>query len=257
MNELLRVHRLYAGYGTGDIIHDISFSLPAGQICAVLGNNGAGKSTLLRAVCGLLCIRGNARIFDAEICHMGARERAGRISYLAARSGSGLDVTCEEAVLMGFYPVLRLLEKPGKAQREKALSLLDMLGIGDCAVKRMDTLSGGQQQLAMLARTLTRDTPLMVLDEPDSALDFQHRQSMMRLLRERTEQLHCTVLMSSHDVNSMLQHADRLLMMKDGSVTADILLDETEPGELQSALASVYGPVALIPHKGRCLMSEV
>ncbi|MBQ8159434.1 MAG: hypothetical protein IJ083_01680, partial [Clostridia bacterium] len=110
--------------------------------------------------------------------------------------------------------------------------------------------------LVMFARALVRETSLMVLDEPDSALDLQHQRVLMEILRERAEMGISTIL-SSHHVNSMLYHADRLLLLESGILKADIRLKDVDEQTLRDALSSIYGSAVLIPFRDRYQMAEV
>ena len=256
MSELLSVNIRKAGYGKKNVLSDVGFSCRAGEICAVLGENGSGKSTLLKAVCALIPFEGECRLCGDRIDAMRARERAGRISYLSAAGGPDIHISVSDAVLTGFYPVLPPLTGANAAQKARAQETLAALGIGEMGERDLQTLSGGQKQLALLARTLVRDTDLTVLDEPDSALDFEKRGQVLKLLRERIRSGSCGVLMTSHDVNGMLHAADRLILMKDGKMAADVNMKRAQKTEIEEALCLVYGRVELAEYKDRYFMTD-
>ena len=257
MNELLRLENLCAGYGGEDVLREVGFSLHRGEICALLGENGSGKTTLLRAICGLLPYRGSCRLGGDEVRSLSDRERARRVGWLSQRGGVSLSLSGLDVVLMGFNPLLGALEHPSRAQRAHALEVMEELGAAEFARRDFITLSAGQKQLVLFARTLVRDAELLALDEPDSALDLRRRRSLFQLLRERAARKNCGVLLCSHDVNAALRWADRLLLLRDGALCGDVDLRNAPGAELEAALRAAYGPMELIEHNGHYLMAEV
>ncbi len=252
---LLRVEDLRAGYGAGDVLRGISFSLLPGEVCALLGENGSGKTTLLRAVCGLLPYRGSCRLAGAEARKLSGRERARHIGWLSQRDAAQLPLSGLDAVLMGFNPLLGALESPSRGQRRRAMEVLEALGAAELAGRDFTRLSAGQRQLLLFARCLVRDVELLVLDEPERALDLNRRRLLFETLRGRAAS-GCAVLMSGHDVNAALRWADRLLLMRDGALCGRVDLRAAGRGEVEAALRAAFGSVKLIEHAGRYLMVE-
>ena len=254
MSEVLRAEHLCAGYGREDVIHDVGFFLEEGELCALLGGNGSGKTTLLRAICGLLPCRGELSLAGQPLRKLGRRERARRVGYLAQGGHMGLSLTVMDVVLMGLNPELGLLESPGVSHRRRAMEALERVGMAHLAPLPYQSLSQGQKQLCLFARTLVCRPELLVLDEPDSALDFPNRSRMMGLLKDYLGKEKRAVLLCSHDVNSALAHAHRLLLMKDGTLLHDLRPKALSREELERALRDVYGPVEVLCHKGRYVM---
>lgn len=254
MGELLRVESLSAGYSGKKVLEDMSFSVNAGELCALLGANGSGKSTLLRAVCGLLPYEGSCRMEGREVREMRERERAKRISCLTQRGGVRLPLSVLDVVLMGFNPLLGLLENPGKSHRQKARECLALAGVEELAERDFLTLSEGQRQMVLLARAFVRDCPLLVLDEPDSALDFQNRHRMMALLSRLCREKGMGVLLCSHDANFAMEYADRLLLLHQGRLVGDLSMGTVAVPQLESALSQLYGPVEVLEHRGLRIM---
>ena len=254
MREILRVEQLASGYGGRDVIGEITFSLRGGELCALLGGNGAGKTTLLKAVCTLLPSRGELRLGDQPLRDMDRRERARHIGYLAQGGRMGLSLETLDVVLMGLNPVLGLLEAPNQAHRRRAMEVLEWAGIAHLSNTPFQNLSAGQKQLVLFARTLVCDPELLVLDEPDSALDLQNRGRMFGLLGKYLRSGERAVLLCSHDVNAALGHAHRLLLMKGGTLAYDLSMADVSREELERALEDVYGPVEVLCHRGKYLM---
>ena len=254
MREVLRVEQLCAGYGRGDVIHHVSFSLEEGELCALLGGNGSGKTTLLRAICDLLPGKGNLVLGGRPLSALSRWERARRVGYLAQGGRMTLALPVLDVVLMGLNPELGLLESPGASHRRRAMEALEWVGMAHLAQLPFQSLSQGQKQLCLFARTLVCQPELLVLDEPDSALDFPNRGRMMGLLKDYLGKEKRAVLLCSHDVNSALAHANRLLLMKDGTLLHDLRPKALSREELERALRDVYGPVEVLCHKGRYVM---
>ena len=232
MDELLRAREVCAGYGQENVLRKVSFSVQAGELCALLGSNGSGKSTLLRCVCG----------------------RAQHVGYLSQKGGASPALTALDVVLMGFNPLLGLLQSPGSVHRGRALETLEQVGAAQFACRDFPTLSEGQKQLVLLARTLVCQPRLIVLDEPDSALDFRNRRQILDLLKACSGARERGVLLCSHDINITLAYADHLLLLKDGSLAYDLRLSTVSQEQLQRALQDIYGPVEVLRHGGRYLM---
>lgn len=245
MNELLTVRDLSAGYGGRDAVKNISFVLAPGEVCALVGANGSGKTTLLRAVCGLIPARGDC-LLCGKYAPGTARERAALVSYLGQQSTVHLELTGLDVVMMGFYPALPWLRTPNEKQAEQAREVMRETGALSWADRPFQSLSCGQRQQVLWARTLLRPTPLLMLDEPDSALDLQNRQRLFELLVNKVHGQGRAALLCSHDVNLSLRFADRLLFLQEGRVTAEVRLPQTTDAELRRAFETLYGPVELM-----------
>jgi len=256
MDDLFRAESLCVGYGSGDVIRDVSFTLSPGELCALLGANGSGKTTLLKGICRLLPSGGRLALNGSDLGRMSRRELARHIGYLSQRSSAHMSLSALDVVLMGFNPVLGLFQQPGALHRERALRVLGQAGASELSEKNFLTLSEGQKQLILLARAMVRGPELVVLDEPDSALDFVTRRRILGLLKDYAQASPRVVLLCSHDVNVALAYANRLLLLKDGTLAYDLQTNTVPQAELRAALRDVYGPVDLIRHEGRYLMVE-
>ena len=163
------VHDLTVGYGKIPVVEKLSFSLDKGCLLGILGANGSGKTTLLKAVCGILPHAGSC-VLEGEILEkLNSRQIAKCCSYIPQRSGISIDITVLDVVLMGFNPWLGLLEHPTAAMKEQGCKILAMVGLEGKEQNNYMTLSEGQKQLCILARTLCCDSRLLLLDEPESA----------------------------------------------------------------------------------------
>ena len=167
------VNHLTAGYGSKSVLKDISFSLDRGCLLGILGANGSGKTTLLKALCNLLPHEGSCTLEGTPLEKLKPAQMAKLCGYIPQRSGISLHISALDVVLMGFNPHLGLLERPTAAMKTQALRMLALTGLEGKEASDYLTLSEGQKQLCILARTLCTGSRLLFLDEPESALDFR------------------------------------------------------------------------------------
>ena len=239
------VQGLSAGYGRSRVLDGVSFSLEGGCVMGILGANGSGKTTLLKAVCGILPHTGSCVLCGEALEGLSAKQIARQISYIPQRSGISIDISVLDVVLMGFNPQLKLLEHPTKAMRTASEDALAQVGLAGFEDRNYLHLSEGQKQLCILARTMVSGSRMLLLDEPESALDFQHRYRMLDLIRSWTRRTGGCAMVALHDPVLALNRCDRLMVVKDGGIL-DILCPETDPAQrMEAVLGNVYGSVSL------------
>ena len=239
------VKNIRAGYGRHNVIEDISFELDGGTLMGVLGANGSGKTTLLKALCGILPHQGFCTLDGTVLEELPAKQLAQLVSYISQRSGISIDISALDVVLMGFNPRLGLLEHPTKTMRAAAIQALAQVGLADKEETNYLHLSEGQKQLCILARTLVSDSNLLLLDEPESALDFRFRHQMLSLLRTWIDAQDRSALVTLHDPTLALNFCDRLLLLSGGGVLG-ILEPKTDPlDKMEQMLCQVYGGISL------------
>ena len=249
MTELLKVENVRCGYQHKEIVHNASLSVAPGEFCALLGLNGCGKTTLMKAVCGLLPVHQGKCLVDGVDCtRYNERQRALKMSYIPQRGSMISGKTVLEVVLMGFNARLHLLDSPGKIHREKAMEALARLGMDHLASRDYATLSEGQKQIIILARTMVQDTPVMLMDEPDSALDFVNRNLVLGKIREVLHGQNRAGLITLHDPNFALAYCDSVILMQDGKIIQRLTLKDATRDEIQDALAKIYGPIQILEY---------
>lgn len=234
-----------AGYGKNKVLEDISFSLDRGSLVGILGANGSGKTTLLKTICGILPHGGACLLEGTALEALSARQLARYVSYIPQRSGITIDISVLDVVLMGFNPRLGLLQHPSRAMKDLALQALGQVGLGGKEQSNYLHLSEGQKQLCILARTLVAECELLLMDEPESALDFRFRHRMLELLRGWIREKQVGALVTLHDPMLALNYCDKLLLLSGGTLIGELRPREQALEEMEELLAKVYGTVTL------------
>ena len=239
------VKEICAGYDRGHVIQGISFDLEPGCLMGILGANGSGKTTLLKAICGNLPHTGSAVLDGCVLETLSARQIAKLCSYIPQRSGVTIDISVLDVVLMGFNPRLGLLEHPNSAMRAAALEALAQVGLFGKENRNYLHLSEGQKQLCILARTLVADSKLLLLDEPESALDFRFRYRMLEILRKWVGEKKHAAIVTLHDPFLALNYCDQLLLLSEGKVLGTIYPRVDSLDKMEQMLNKVYGEISL------------
>lgn len=243
--SLFTASGITVGYGRRNVLEDVSLSLEPGCLMGVLGANGCGKTTLLKAICGILPHGGHCQLEGTVLEDCSPRQLARLCSYIPQRSGITIDISTLDVVLMGFNPRLGLLEHPDRAMRQRAVQALAAVGLGGREEENYRQLSEGQKQLCILARTLISDSRMLLLDEPDSALDFHFRYQMLALLRQWLRERSSAAMVALHDGTLALNHCDQLLLLARGKALG-VLHPRTDPLEdMEVLLSEIYGAVSL------------
>jgi thiamine transport system ATP-binding protein len=194
----------------------VDLTLPAGGRLALMGPSGSGKSTLLSLIAGFLWPdAGRVRIAGEDMTHRAVADRP--LSILFQDGNLFPHLTAEQNVALGLRPDLRLSQAERGAVAD-ALAQVDLAGLGG---RRPAALSGGQQSRVALARVLVRDRPLLLLDEPFSALDPGLRREMLTLLDGLCRDRGLTLIMASHDMRDAARLCDRLCLLEAGAVALE------------------------------------
>ncbi|CAH0215252.1 putative ABC transporter ATP-binding protein HI_1470 [Arthrobacter sp. Bi83] len=222
---MLELERVGFGYTAKEwLFRNVSFRVPAGTATAVLGPNGSGKTTLVRCAAGLLA--------PAE----GTVRRTESAGYVPQAHGSAFAYRALDMVLMGRARHVSVFRTPGSADRAAAAEAMERVGAGDLRDRLFPTLSGGEQQLILIARAIASGSPVLVLDEPATGLDLKNQVRVLTLLRELMAG-GMALLLSTHHPDHALQLADRVVLLgRSGARTgqaSELLTD--------SALSDLYG----------------
>jgi iron complex transport system ATP-binding protein len=216
---MLDISNLTCGYDSGFAIRNINLRVPAGEIIGIIGPNGSGKTTLLRAITRSLKPSGGViRLDGADIRRMKIRDLARKIAVVSQSAESGF-MTVEEFVLLGrtpYYDRFRFLETKNDLKiARNAMASTDALRLKDQIMSR---ISGGERQLALIARALAQEPKLLLLDEPTTYLDITHQMGILDLIRRLNINFALTVIMVLHDLNLAGEYCHRLALFNKGAI---------------------------------------
>lgn len=239
MTPTLHVIDVHVGYPGKKVISGLTLPpLAGGEVTVLAGPNGAGKSTLLRAMAGLLRMAGSIRYDEHELTTLSIRQRASFVSFMPQSVPTDINLSVAEAVISALKASpLDSANAGNEGLYQRAFSVLERTGIADLALRPLNQLSGGQRQLASLARSIVREPKVLLLDEPTSALDLRHQLKVMRLARSLAADGRIVVVVL-HDLNLALRWADRVIVMDNGAIVS-----KGTPTEAitPAVIESVYG----------------
>ncbi len=215
---MLEAKALDFGFPGRTVGRDVSFTLGAGEVLCVLGPNGGGKTTLFRTLLGLLERHsGSIRLEDQPLENLSRAEIARRVGYVPQGHSAYFAYTVREFVLMGRTAHLGVFASPAKKDFRVADRALESLGIAQLADKPVTEISGGERQLALVARALAQEPRLLVLDEPTASLDFGNQVRVLQKISALAES-GIAILFSSHDPDHAFLCARRALLLAEGRV---------------------------------------
>lgn len=239
----LQVTDLKFSYGEHTVLDGVGFDMRPGDLTAVLGPNGTGKTTLFKCILGFLPrYGGSILIGNEEARDLAPRELAKRIAYIPQNHQQTFAYSVIDMVLMGTAHSLSLFSLPGQAQKKEAYGALERLGIESLAKNNFARISGGEQQLVLIARALAQKAKFLIMDEPTASLDYGNQDKVLRLVKSLAEEGY-SVLFSTHDPQHALRYANKTLALKSGKVLAFGASEAVITPEL---LRELYGVEAML-----------
>ncbi len=218
------------------ILCDVSFSVAKGEYVSIIGPNGAGKTSLLRCLLGMYPHQGTAQIDGRESTAYESRELAKTLSYVPQTHDIEFPLSVYDFVMMGRYPYLKPLSAESRQDIEAVEKALEVTDTGAFRTRTLRTLSGGERQKVYIAAALAQETPIILLDEPGTFLDYRHQTDVMKLLKKINVECNTTILSVNHDLNSAAHWSDRLIGLKEGQVFCEGTPDEILQPEKLAAL---------------------
>ena len=252
----LTFNSISKSYGNNKALNAFCAELEPG-IHALLGPNGSGKSTLMNILGGVLQPDSGEILLDGrEARGIAQREMASMIAYIPQSHRPTFGYTVQDTVLMGVTHRLSPFAAPRAEHVRQAREAMARVGVQDMAERNFSHLSGGEQQLVLIARALCQQADILVMDEPTSSLDYGNQLRVLRCVHDLSRQGY-TVVLSTHDPQHALRFSDRVLALSGGAVAAFGATKEVLTAELLRRLYGVdaalldtaYGP-AIVPKGG-------
>lgn len=217
-NNTIILQNLTIGYKskshTTTIANNLNGTFRAGELTSLLGRNGCGKSTLLRTITGFQTkISGNIKLLDKPSEKYDIHERALNISIVTTEPTKVPGMTVFDLVAMGRSPHTGFWGRLSNSDKNIIEQSIAMVGMQEYTNRELSTLSDGEQQKCMIAKAIAQETPIIILDEPTSFLDYPSRVKTIALLRDLAHNLHKTIILSTHDLEQAVKFSDCLWLL--------------------------------------------
>ncbi|HEX3076211.1 MAG TPA: ABC transporter ATP-binding protein [Lachnospiraceae bacterium] len=217
----IEVRNLNCGYRKRKVLNRFNFSVEESSFLCVLGPNGVGKSTLFKCLLGLHpTYEGSITIDGKDIRKIKVTELAKLISYVPQSHHPTFNYTVLEMVLMGTSSQFSSLSSPRKEHMDKAYAAMEKVGIEKLSERGFAEISGGERQLALIARALAQQARTLIMDEPTANLDYGNQLRVLQKIRELVNSGY-TVIQSTHNPDQALLFADQVLAISEGKIIAE------------------------------------
>jgi iron complex transport system ATP-binding protein len=218
--SVIALHEVVVRYGEVTGVGPVTVDVPSNAWHCLIGPNGAGKSSLLRAAAGLVPFAGEVNVHGTDLAGLRPRARARLAALVPQHPLLPPDMVLTDYVLLGRTAHIPALRNESPADLAAAGQALERMDLGSLASRRLSELSGGERQRATLARALAQEAPVLLLDEPTTALDIGHAQQMLETVDRLRHESDLTVLSTMHDLTLAASFADQLVALDRGQVVA-------------------------------------
>lgn len=245
----LSVENLQFRYPGVPVLRDISFNVPAGDFLSLLGPNGSGKSTLLRLLDRILLPQGGSITLDGRpLASFNRRDLARIMAYVPQDTLWVFPYTVLEVVLMGRSPHVARSGFENQHDLDIAWEMMRLTDIDHLADKLITAISGGERQRVLIARALSQQPEVLLLDEPNAHLDINHQVEIFQILQEQNEQRHLTIISVSHDLNLAAAFSKRTLLLGQPDAGGSGIFAIGQPREVltESNIELVYRTPVLV-----------
>lgn len=223
MKSDLEIKNLSVNYLEKTILKNINISLNKGDVTILLGLNGAGKTTLLKSMVGLVkTVSGEVIYNNKDILKISNKDRGKLISYIPQNIHTSQNYSVEDIILMGITPYLGLFDMPSKEHYKLVNEALEKLNIYHLKDKLIGELSGGERRLVYLARVFIQNSNIMLLDEPNTFLDYVKQHDFFIFVRNLIKENNLINLITVHDINLALRYADKIVILNENEIVDSI-----------------------------------
>jgi len=222
MDEIVKIKNLNHRYNGILVLKNIELAVRKGEVLTILGPNGSGKTTLLKCICKILKpVKGVVYIDGYSLNNLSLREVAKRVGYVPQRHEVTYPFTLLDFVLMGTAWSQSVFSRPSRKDIQKAKGILRELGIEKYIDRPYSNLSGGELQLALIARALMQNAKILVLDEPTAHLDFKNQIKVLSTIKKlvKSGRVECCIT-AMHDPNLASMFSDKIVLLSDGKIFA-------------------------------------
>lgn len=235
----IEIKDLNFSYGKHQVLYDINLTIPDATLVNVLGPNGVGKSTLFRCILNLNnTYTGNVVVNGKNMKTLSIKQRAREIAYIPQSHAPVYDYEVLDVVLMSTGNDLGMLRTPGPRHRRRAYEALERIGIEHLAHRTYTQISGGEQQLVMIARAIAQQAKTIIMDEPTSALDYGNTVRVLSCVRQLAKE-GMSIVQSTHQPDQAFLYSDKTLVINEGRVFSYGSPKDVITKELVSAIYGV------------------
>lgn len=235
---MLKIKEIVSGYGKKVVVDNISMEVRRGDFICILGSNGCGKTTLLKTILGFIKpIHGEIYVDNISLGNLKEKDLAKKVAYIPQAHVPPFPFTVKDVVIMGRTPYLGKSSSPSVKDEKLAHESMERFGILKFKNNPYTELSGGQQQLTMIARALVQNTDYIFMDEPTANLDFGNEYKVLEEVYSLAKLYNKGVIMVTHNPNHVFSFADKVIIMKDGKIYRSGYPDENIT---EDALRDIY-----------------
>ena len=235
--EVLKTKDLHIGYKDKAILPPINVSLDEGNLIALIGPNGAGKSTLFKTLTAhIKPISGSIELFGKELFEYSSKEKAMLIGLVLTERPDDMFLKVYDVVASGRCPYTNFFGKIEKEDENIIQESLEIVGINHLKYRYFNTLSDGEKQKVMIAKTLAQNTPIIFMDEPTAFIDYPSKIELFSLMKMLTKERNKTIIFSSHDLELLLRYTDDIWMISKGKELVSAKKDDL----LESGILKEY-----------------
>jgi iron complex transport system ATP-binding protein len=214
---LIDAKNISFSYQNKEVLNNVDFQLYKGDVLSLVGQNGCGKTTLLKILLGIYKSKGSVKLFSKEIKNYSHKELAKLISYVPQTHQIPFDYTVFDVVLMGRLAHIGLFSNYSLKDKNIAIQCLEKVGILHLKDNIYSQISGGERQLAFIARALTQESKIIFMDEPVTGLDYGNQLKLLKFLKDLAQEGY-TFVKTTHYPDHALYASNKVMMLKDGKV---------------------------------------
>ena len=225
------------------ILQNINFSAQSGELLAILGPNGAGKTTLLRCIMGFLkWDSGKSMLDDEDISKMAPKKLWQKIAYVPQAKGTSSSLYVFDMIMLGCTNRLGVFSTPGEFEKKQVEEIADQLGITYLLHKKCNEISGGELQMVLIARALAAKPEMLILDEPESNLDFKNQLIVLNAKSKLAVDGMCCIFNTHYPTHALMRASKSLIVQKNG----DVFFGETSQIVTEANIEKAFGVETVI-----------